>query len=123
MEGASDRRWRSGLAIPALSVILLSQGCSLAWHDAHVHAPATSKSECPSVVRAVLDTVGAGAFAFLAGDGFVHRNDTDSAPEFWVLPFAAALAYAGSAAYGYVMPGRCERTFATSPALVGSSTN
>ena len=94
-------------------VVGLAHGCSFAWHDVHVHTPPTSKADCPGRVSPVLDTVGAGAFAALAGYAAIHRDDADSAAEIFIVPFAlAALAYGASAAYGFTVPGRCERGFA-----------
>ena len=76
-------------------ILALSHGCSFAWHDAHVHSPPMTKSDCPSVIRGVLDTIGAGGFAFVAGEAFVHRNDDDSAANLWVVPFVNAVGNAG----------------------------
>jgi hypothetical protein len=93
-----------------LLLIGLSQGCSFAWHDAHIHHPVTSKSECPGYVAPVLDVVGGGILTFLATAAYVHRNDADSAAEIWVEPLAlTAAAYTASAIYGVIEPGRCER--------------
>jgi hypothetical protein len=99
--------------VRVLLVVGFCHGCSFAWHDAHVHTPSTSESDCPSYARPALDVVGAGALTVLAGEAYVHRNDADSAAEIWVVPLAlAAIAYATSAAYGFVEPGRCDRGLA-----------
>jgi|ERR1041385_7909230 len=87
--------------------------CSFAWHDAHRNWPPMTERDCPSYIRAVIDTVGAAGLGFIAADAFTHRNDADSAANIFVFPFAAgALAFAASAIYGYVMPGKCERSMA-----------
>jgi hypothetical protein len=91
----------------------LCQGCSFAWHDTHRRASPISESHCPSYAGAVLDTIGAGAFAFVASEAYLHRNDTDSAAGIFVMPLAgAAIAYAISADYGFVEAGRCDREVA-----------
>jgi len=95
-----------------LLVAGLCGGCSLAWHDAHRRSPPLSRSDCPSRIRGVLDTVGAASFAFVTAYAYSHRNDEDSAANIFVLPLAiGAVAYTASAIYGFVEPGVCERSF------------
>jgi hypothetical protein len=98
--------------------VVLSHGCSIAWHDAHRHSPPVSTYDCPSYIRSALDSVAAGGFAVMAGGAYVHRDDADSAAFIWLVPAAVtALVFAGSATYGFIEPGRCRRAMARTPEL------
>ena len=69
----------------------------------------------------ILDTVAAIGLAALSVQAYTHRDDKDG----WgvaVFPFAGyAGVTVGSAIYGYVIPGRCERRAARADHVAPSS--
>jgi hypothetical protein len=103
---------RCGMIRPWLAALVLVTGCSLLVHSPHAPPPA-SRADCPSRVFPVLDTVGALGMAVLTGEAYAHRDDKGSNTVVLVVPLAVfGAAAAASAVYGYVIPGRCERSFA-----------
>jgi hypothetical protein len=83
--------------------------------------PPTSKADCPSMAWPILDTVAAIGLAALTVQAYTRRDDKDGSVAF-VFPLAGFAGVAvGSAIYGYVIPGQCERRVARADHVAPSS--